>query len=156
MGIDFDIIKNNIKKNSYRMIGKGSGRVVFDLENGYVVKAARNYKGIAQNKTEFRIASTNHSGFLAKIIAISDDYQFLIMVKAERIHSIEQVWKHLNVRSNRELFGIKELNELVVKNDLLIADLYRPYSWGMVDGKPVIVDYGFTREVRRKYYPRFF
>ena len=53
---EFNQIKLNIKRGYYRYIGSGSGRQVFDLENGYVVKVAKNKAGIAQNKSEYKIS----------------------------------------------------------------------------------------------------
>ncbi|HHX11997.1 MAG TPA: hypothetical protein GX731_04185, partial [Clostridiales bacterium] len=47
--IDFDSIIMNIGKGNYQFIGSGSGRRVYDLGNGYVVKVAKNNRGIAQN-----------------------------------------------------------------------------------------------------------
>lgn len=37
---------------TYDLIGRGSGRAVFDLKDGSVLKLAYNRKGIAQNKAE--------------------------------------------------------------------------------------------------------
>jgi len=40
MGFDFDNIANKILNNEYKPLGRGSGRKVYDLGNGYVVKVA--------------------------------------------------------------------------------------------------------------------
>ena len=48
MVIKFNEIKLNITRGYYRYIGSGSGRQVFDLENGYVIKMAKN-RGVSQN-----------------------------------------------------------------------------------------------------------
>jgi hypothetical protein len=154
MGIDFAYIKTNIEKKTYRLIGSGSGRQVYDLDNGYVVKTAKNRKGLAQNKAEYQIAKTNHSHIFAKIVAISEDSIFLIMKKAEIVKNISEVWNYYHVKSNRELFRINEFQDLTKKYNLLYPDLRRPSSWGLIKGKPVIIDYGFTREVS-KYYTLF-
>jgi hypothetical protein len=155
MGVDFERIKLKIEKESYPLIGTGSGRRVFDLGNGYVVKTAKNKKGIAQNKVEYQIASEAHTNIFAKIIDISEDFIYLIMEKAEKINYIAEVWKYYGVRSNRELFRLAEFSDITVKYGLLLPDLCRAYSWGLINGKPTIIDYGFTREVKRKYYSLF-
>ncbi len=153
MNVNFDNISKNIKENKYGYIGSGSGRLVYDLNNGYVVKKAKNKKGLMQNKTEYNIASTNHSRILARITAVSDDFNYLIMEKADKLKSISEVWKYYDVANFKELFALEEFKSLSNKNDLLVVDLRRLTSWGLVKGKPVIIDFGFTKEVSRLYNP---
>jgi len=152
MRVDFDQIKTNIRDGAYKSIGTGSGRRVFDLDNGYVVKVAKNKKGIAQNEAEYQISSTSNSAIFAKILQISEDYHMLIMQRAERINHISEVWKFFNVESNKELYSVGEIRYISSEYNLLMADLYRPVNWGRINGRPVIIDFGFTRRVRKKYY----
>lgn len=154
MGIDFEYIKKNIEKKKYQLIGSGSGRHVYDMDNGYVVKSAKNRRGLAQNKAEYQIASTNHSRVFAKIMAVSGDYNLLIMEKADKLKSLGDVLDYYHVRNSRELFRLEDFQIVIKKYNLLIADLRRQTSWGIIRGKPVIIDYGFTREVS-KYYTLF-
>lgn len=152
MMVDFDEISININKNYYPIIGSGSGRRVYDLKNGYVVKVAKNKRGIAQNKVEREIASMDHSDVFAVVIAVSEDFVYLIMEKAEKVHHISEVWRYFHVKSNHELFQVRELDDITQKYHLIRPDLYKPYSWGICHGRPVIIDFGFTKEVRNKYY----
>ena len=152
MVIEFNQIKLNIKRGYYRYIGSGSGRQVFDMENGYVIKVAKNKAGIAQNKAEYRISFNDNSDLFAKVIEISNDYDLLVMEKADPINNILYVWKYFDVRSKRELFNSKELQNIKKKYNLLLGDFARKSSWGMINGRPVIIDYGFTREVKKRYY----
>lgn len=154
MGIDFEYIGKNIENKKYQLIGMGSGRYVYDLGNGYVVKMARNKRGLLQNKAEYQIASANHSRILARIQAVSDDFHYLIMEKADKIREISEVLQYYEVHNFRELFRLEDFKEFTKKNELVLVDLRRLNSWGMVKGKPVIIDFGFTREVS-KYYHRF-
>lgn len=151
---DFNTIKINIENRKYALIGSGSGRHVYDLENGYVVKAAKNKKGVVQNKAEYEISTTDQSHLFAKVTVVSEDYHYLIMEKAQRLNSMAQVFKYYNVRNVRELFRMQELRDALKKNNLLPADLRRNTSWGIIKGKPVIIDFGFTKEVS-KYYNLF-
>ncbi len=153
MAVDFENIRVNIEKKTYQMIGTGTGRSVFDLDNGYVVKVAKNRKGFAQNKAEYQIASKDHSRIFAKISAVSEDRKYLIMEKADRINSLEEVWAYYHVKNSRELFRLEKFREAARRNNLLLPDLTRKNSWGKVKGKPVIIDFGFTREVSRYYSP---
>ncbi len=154
MLVDFDNISHDLNRNYYPLIGSGSGRNVYDLGNGYVVKKARNYKGIAQNKAENQIYNHSRSELFAGIIAVSDDYTYLVMEKAEAIRSMSDVWRYYHVSGAREFFRTKLFHSAADKYELLPNDLYRKTSWGIIRERPVVIDYGFTRETR-KYYKFF-
>lgn len=142
----------NMRQGNYRYIGSGSSRNVFDLGNGYVMKVAKNRAGIAQNKTEYRISSTDSSHLFAKVIKASEDFSIVIMKKAYKINSFDDVLDYFRVRSDEELFNLRKFKNIQYKYNLLSSDLRRASSWGIVNGRPIIIDYGFTREVRQKYY----
>lgn len=148
----FNQIMLNITRGYYRYIGSGSGRKVFDLGNGYVIKVAKNKAGIAQNKSEYKISFYNHSNLFAKVIQASNNFNLLIMQKANKINNISYVWKYFNVTSQREFLNLKELQNIERNYNLLLDDLARESSWGTINGRPVIIDYGFTREVQQSYY----
>lgn len=148
----FNQIMQDIQRGKYRYIGSGSSRQVFDLGNGYVIKVARNRAGMAQNESEYRISCYDKSDLFAKVVPVSNDLRFLIMEKADKIYNISDVWKYFNVNSKVELFNLKELKDIMKNYNLLMSDLNRKSSWGMINGKPVIIDYGFTREVCKRYY----
>lgn len=149
---DFKEIILNIVRRVYKCIGVGSGRLVFDLGNEYVVKVAKNIRGIAQNEAEYKIAVTSDTYLFAKILRASESFRFLIMEKTEKIQSISFVWNYFNVKSNKELFKIKELQDISRKYKLEIRDLGRAKNWGQINGKPIIIDYGFTKEISKKLY----
>lgn len=152
MNIDFNQIMFNITQGYYKYIGSGSGRQVFDLGDGYVVKMAKNEAGIAQNNSEYKISCNDHSNLFAKVIKASDDFSLLIMQKAAKINHISYVWKYFNVRNKKELFNSEELLKIKKRYNLLLGDFSRASSWGIINGRPVIIDYGFTRKVVERYY----
>ncbi len=151
MNDNFEIIKSNIKAKKYPRLGSGSGRTVYDLGNSYVVKVAKNRKGIEQNKAEYQISKADHSNIFAEVLALSECSSYLVMEKAQRISSFAQVWNYYHVQNNKQLFSQEEFRKLLVQFDLLTADLYRLSSWGIVNGRPVIIDYGFTKRVIKFY-----
>jgi len=155
MLVDFENIGQNISMHKYSLIGSGTGRLVYDLDNGYVAKVAKNKKGIAQNKAEYQISTMDDTDLFAEVLAMSDNCRFLIMVRAERIGSMTVVWKYYNVNNNHELFHLDNFRDFYKKYNLLFGDLCRRSSWGIVNERPVIIDYGFTKEARR-YYNTFF
>lgn len=148
----FNQIMFNIKQGYYRYIGSGSGRQVFDLGNGYVIKVAKNKAGIAQNKSEYKISFYDQSNLFAKVIKASNDFSLLIMQKANKINNMSYVWKYFKVASKKELLDSKELQNIKRRYNLLLGDFNRTSSWGIINGRPVIIDYGFTREVSERYY----
>ena len=152
MGNALNIIMSNIRRGYYRYIGSGSGRQVFDLGNGYVVKVAKNRAGLAQNRCEYRISFDDNSNLFAKVIKVSHNYEILIMERADEINNISYVWRYFNVKSKRELFNSNELQRIKREYNLLLGDFNRESSWGIINGRPVIIDYGFTRGVKERYY----
>ena len=152
MNFDFEQIVQNLQKGSYIYLGAGSGRRVFDLGNGYVVKVAKNRKGIAQNKAEHSISQRKDSPVFAKIPKVSENYDLLIMEKADSLLLFSDVLRYFKVNSYRELFQLKEFRYMTKELGLLEADLRRTRNWGKISGRPVIIDYGFTIRVRNNYY----
>jgi hypothetical protein len=148
----FKRIMFNIKRGYYRYIGSGSSRDVFDLGNGYVIKAAKNKAGIAQNEAEYNISYNDNSGLFAEVVDVSNNFKLLIMEKADKIYNISDVCKYFNVRSKGELLKLEELRNISRNYNLILNDLKRKSSWGMINGRPIIIDYGFTRDVRARYY----
>ena len=155
MEFDLKQIAENLKNQSYAYLGAGSGRRVFDLGDGYVVKVAMNRKGIAQNKTEYDISKAGASDMFARIAKVSEHFDLLIMEKAEKLTDFSVVWKHFNVTNHRELFKLKEFRDLLNTYTLVPNDFARKDSWGTINGRPVIIDYGFTVQVRNRYYSPF-
>lgn len=153
--INFDTIILNLRKKNYKCIGCGSGRCVYDLEDGYVVKVAKNKKGIAQNEVEYLIFTTDPINLFANITQVSENFMYLIMEKAEPIYNFPFIWKYYNVTCNRELFSLEELRYIFEKYNLLSIDLCKLANWGLINNRPVIIDYGFTRNVKRRYYTLF-
>jgi hypothetical protein len=74
------------------------------------------------------------------------------MEKAKKIKDITSVWKYYNVKNNEELYQTNEMQYAAKRHDLQIKDFGRAANWGFIDDHPVIIDFGFTFEVCKKYY----
>lgn len=148
----FDQIMFNLIGGYYKYIGSGSSRYVFDLRNGYVVKVAKNMAGIAQNQNEYAISCYDNSDLFAKVAQASNNFYFLIMEKADKIDNISEVFKYFKVNGKKELFHLKKLQNIKRNYNLLLGDFDRKSNWGIIKGRPVIIDYGFTREISETYY----
>ncbi len=154
MLFDLTRIASNINQGAHRFIGSGSGRQVYDLGNGYVAKVAKNRKGVAQNEAEYQISMQDQSGLFAPVIQASEDLHLIIMEKAEKLRHLSSIWRYYNVRNNKELYRIPQIKNAMVQHNLIFDDLCKPHSWGALNGRPVVIDYGFTRSVNRNYYMR--
>lgn len=154
MELDLKLIHNNIQNNEYENIGNGSGRSVYDIGEGYVAKYARNIRGVAQNYTEYEIFMRSYSRILAEIYKISCNNNLLIMQKAKPLDNIDTLLKYFNVKSKDELVYVDIIRYLVNKYKLMPADLCKPGSWGTVNNRLVLIDYGFTRWVSKQFYSK--
>lgn len=148
----YDIIKYKIRNGFLRYIGGGSSREVFDLNNGYVIKIAKNEAGIAQNKAEYKISQYDGDYIFARVIQSFNNYESIIMQKAKPIKSIYYVYDYFGVENKKEFNRCYDIRRIKNEYNLLLGDLNRKSSWGIIDGRVVIIDYGFTRKVKREYY----
>lgn len=153
--MDLSAIIDNLSNGAYPLLGSGSGRRVYDLGNGTVLKTARNVKGYAQNQVESIISEMDDSDLFAEVLFISPDNRYLIMEKADPVTDFSVILSYFHVKTNRELFQLNDFHYIPYKYNLLTVDLFRPVNWGTIHGRPVIIDYGFTRRIRRKYYSIF-
>ncbi|QNU68516.1 hypothetical protein EHE19_009000 [Ruminiclostridium herbifermentans] len=159
MGYDYNKIILNIKNGKHSRLGIGSSRIVYDLNDGFVVKIAKDIRGIFQNEAEHKTYLSHKSVLFAEVIDISEDNRFLIMPKAERIKNINTVLRYYRVKSIKSLFyKDKLIISDIHENNLSRNDLYRVSSWGLINNVPLIIDYGLTHNIFKKFYGynRFF
>ncbi len=150
--IDLPAIITGLQNGRYPKLGSGSGRRVYDLQNGMALKIAKNVRGYAQNQIEAIISEMDDSQLFAKVLFISKDNLYLVMEKAEPVTDFSQVLHYFKAVSNRELFQRDDFSYIPRKYNLLLSDLCRSVNWGILNGRPVIIDYGFTGRIKRKYY----
>lgn len=75
---------NNILQmiNGKKAINYGTRRIVYDLENGTVLKIAKSKIGVESNMTEVKIYKSSHfpiKNHLGQFLKYEDDYSWLIM-----------------------------------------------------------------------------
>ncbi|MBE5960327.1 MAG: hypothetical protein E7256_02900 [Lachnospiraceae bacterium] len=141
---DFDGMLYKLQHNRLRFLGAGSSRKVFDIGDGYVVKVAKNYRGLNQNQMEYMIFDNENTKILTPVLAISEDNRFLIMKKGDRIRNFYPVLQYYEARNMRELTSRPVFQMLTTKYMLAGGDLVRTSSWGIVNGVPMLIDYGFS------------
>ena len=153
--IDLPSIIDHLSNGAYPLLGSGSGRRVYDLGDGSALKVARNAKGYAQNQVESIISEMDDSDLFAKVLFVSPDNRYLVMEKADPVSDFSVIRNYFHVNTHRELFQLANFQYIPHKYNLLAVDLRRPANWGFIQSRPVIIDYGFTRRIRRKYYSIF-
>ena len=90
LGFSFGMLKslksfkgrfNYCKEYLGMVIGKGSSRVVFQIDDEWVLKLAMNKKGIAQNEVEQQLCNDNYQDITPNMnnkLSDIDDYKFIV------------------------------------------------------------------------------
>jgi len=137
-------IKELIKVN--RKIGKGRNRVIYDLENGYVLKVVRSKTGIKHNKRELQMYFTSSSSIRKHLAQIIDyDKLWLVMEKYDRKFP----------RSKKYKKKLKKLESKFRKKEIDPIDMFdkrkktkRKNLRINKNGRIIIIDYGAFRMKR--------
>lgn len=151
---------------NFKLINKGTGRYVYNINDEFVLKLAKNKKGLEQNKTEINISkSGKYNDITANIVEYNDEGLYLIQQKAYRI--TENRFKDITglqlqgflyyIRHNKDWDGdnvkfYNKVNSLVDSFQLDRFDIANENSWGIINGNVVIVDYGLDMNTARKLY----
>lgn len=153
---NYEQIMREIRQGKYSKLGEGSGRKVYDMGNGCVIKYAKNHKGYAQNKQEYDIFHKRQDVILAVVFAMSSDGRILIMEKAQPCHSTSLLYQHYHVNRRKDFLSLPEIKMLMDDYYLLGVDLAKTSSWGEARGRIILIDYGYTSQVRRIHYNGLF
>ena len=154
--------------------------MVYELTPGQLVlKVAKNTAGMGQNKEEATVCTADpQMSYFAKVSEVGPENMWIVQEQAEhmdpgKFQSLTGIpWK----KFNSGLFGLfgtpgaiqpkhqqdaKELGanpffdeivKIIKSCGYVPDDLTKLDSWGIVKGKPVIIDYGFTQSVRAQHY----
>lgn len=147
-----------------------------------VIKVALNGKGLAQNREEIRFLSDGYITDIDIVIPMIDydkengnnptwihtEFANKIDQKTlNRFFGVEDMWlivQYLNKLTGHSKLSVdlppdvlenpyyQDLHDLVISFDLPAGDFYRKANWGMYNGKPVIIDMGYTSEVQKLYH----
>ena len=115
-------------------------------------------------ETEFRIEKDT----MGEIKVPADKYygcqtaRSLTNFKMSEIHTYlkytkDKIRYNIALESDKEQY-IKEheiifnLTKLVEEYNLSVGDMIRLSSWGEIDNSPVLIDFGLTSEIYKKYY----
>lgn len=161
--------------NSYlEFIGQGSSRTAYLMSSRYVLKIARNEKGIAQNEAEIDVYTNPTSKpIVSKIHNFDPEFKWVIadLVRPFKTSnkqdedefengtgiSWDDFYYELKAEIEKKDVDLSHFTQVVIAtmeaNDLLFGDVANMDHWGKTpDGKVVLLDYGFTNEVWKKHY----
>jgi len=156
----------------------GSSRVIFDYSPDYVLKLAKNEKGISQNSVEnYNFIQNHYKDIIANVIDSDPNNKWLVVEKASKmtiaqfksitgidfqnfcnyINDRFNLSKHVkyNVINKEELDNnifIYEVVDLMANFNMPPGDITRKNSWGIVKNKVVLIDYGLTMDNYNEYY----
>lgn len=163
----------------FSFIGQGSGRRVYDIGVGQVLKLSLNAKGRAQSEVEIDILK--HGECTPHLYSYSDDMQsWLIVSRVEKAragdfkkligidcdtlykylsHLLPMQYGLLKVELDQNIVDfcdnsedIQSICALIGNFDMHLGELASKRSWGTLKGKLVLMDCGLTVEVFQNYY----
>jgi len=154
-------------------LGRGSSREVYTLSSRYALKIARNDKGVAQNEAEVdTFTNPQTKNVVAKVQSFDPDYNWMISDLVKPFDSEQEFQGAAGLSFDKfcnqiaDVLGgepdAKDACELaqatavtIKQNKLMRGDVNKIDSWGLTSaGDPVLLDYGFTKSVADKHYPK--
>lgn len=159
---------------NFDKLGEGSSRTIFQISDSLVLKVAHNDKGIAQNMAEMK--PSMHCDCTNGVLAADSDGKWVIVRFTEQMTEedfkdiigigFKSFMKTLYWSFNNEIHEGKPddydeiknspyykcLSKIVLENQLQIGDVAKASSWGLLDGKPVLRDFGLTKDVFVDFY----
>jgi hypothetical protein len=144
--------KKEIHKR-FLFLGEGLSRRVYAIDDNYIVKVGKGREGFYQNKVE-RYVYYNCGDYLRKYInpIIWSASDMLIMPRAKLLSDVTRA-KYIDLTSIRpEPDAYRDILYLTNKFYLFYEDIISVTSWGIVNGIPVLIDYGCTSEEGDRFY----
>lgn len=153
----FSMSGKEINRN-FEYLGEGAGRIIYAIDDNYVIKLSKFHGGYLQCETENFIyddVDENLKRYLCPVVWYQED--MLIMRRAipfarRREDKHKNVFKLLGVSKNDILY--KNIMDIVDSYDLLYGDIKSLSSWGILDNKILLIDYGCTNKIYKKYFSK--
>lgn len=135
----YELFKN------FRYLGEGSSRVVFGIDNQYVVKCSKSRNGDKQCSKENRIyskANDHYKDYLCPIVWYKKG--MIVMPRAVSLRHLigRKAIETSRIRPGKDVH--EDLRKLSKKYGLYFTDLLSSSSWGFVNNRLVLIDYGCT------------
>jgi hypothetical protein len=170
----FIFLKDICDKN-YTLFGEGCTRYVYDIGTNYVIKIAKNMKGIYQNECECRLTSKfKKYNVILPIIENSTEYLWVVQKKVQPIFkNMELFIEYYKITFQDIELSINKCNNFLSRNWKLeysenlylnnlehflidaqmthLSDLLRLDNWGYDDNNIYIIDYGLDKISYKKH-----
>ncbi len=146
-----------------KKLGAGSDRVVYDLEDGNVIKIAKNTRGLLQNSYETPdyllkdlLPEIRESGLdyvVVEKIEVNRKKANLFLKPLKNFYPRDFDNKTSDIQDVFKQLGLEDL----LNYDVLFNDLKAPRNWGFRNNKPVLIDMGsLSKEILDKEALNFF
>lgn len=140
----------------YEFLGEGASRVVYGIDENFVVKVAKNKTGHYQCSTENYIysnISAENKKYFCPVILYKKNMIF--MRRATPFTDLldrkrGSIFDYTSIKKDSVFF--KNVRKISKHFDLLYPDIKSITSWGILDEKPVLIDYGCTNELYDYYF----
>ena len=137
----------------FLFLGEGISRVVFAIDDNYVIKVSKGREGLYQNRVEnyvYTHAKAEFRKYLCPIIWTKPDV--IVMPRAIQLSSLTSE-KYIDLKTIRpEISAKRDLLHLAKRFYLYYNDIKSVSSWGIVNNIAMLIDYGCTNEEGDRYY----
>ena len=164
-----------------RRIASGSARIVYEIDDKKVLKLAKNAKGLAQNEAEGDwYVNESYGDIIAKVLERDENYRWIVSERAKKITPNEfksivgvdfkDFYEYIVYIVGKDRYYTEpsqeikdkleddefasEVADFIGSTDASTGDLQRISTYGKIDDRVVIIDYGLTMEIFKKYYQR--
>lgn len=168
--------------SNWPRLASGSARVIFDYAPGLILKVAKNDKGIAQNMVERDyLIQSSYKDIIAQIKEEDTEDKWIIVERAQKVTpsqfkalagfdikdlntylinwSAKMKGRHLTYTQSEDVKQkiddsplVQDLLDMVGNFDMETGDFGRISSWGIVDNRLVLTDYGLTHSIYEEHY----
>lgn len=168
--------RQEFAESNLNHLSSGSSRIVYKTDDNFIIKMAKNKKGIAQNKAEANPEMI--SDFLNKILDKASNYSWIKTCYLDKItakdfekmtginfddfsevidYGLKNISdsdtskpKNFNEVSKSKIY--KEIKRIGDKFKLMPGDIGRISSWGMKNNHPILIDAGLTKKIFEEFY----
>lgn len=163
LNIKSESVFKNACRDNLKHLGSGVGRDVYKLNSKQVIKVARCDMGYAQNASEIDTFNTYKGLELFNEITNSAKcYLWVIQPLATILRADDTRFKQIVdvvdcIKYSKEYFGNDEFMQklyafLIDTEWKFLEDIIKPDSWGIIDGKLRMIDYGMNNEAYKEYF----
>jgi hypothetical protein len=124
--------KRRLKLN-YKVIGNGKHRIVYDLNNGYVLKVAITNWGVENNKTEFDMYTNCPRQLRNNLCPVKEHGEgWIIMNKVDTNTPVDSKYKK----------KLRQLKKEFIENGINPKDMWRENLALSEEMEIIVIDYG--------------